>query len=739
MECQQCDSKKLFKVFDGSKRKRARKKRDGVDDNSAATDGSTSGCQANVRRVSSAKVSLQELSTDQNVDGPIEMESIKRERDSSPSVARSPTEVHRSSRSPRRHRRHAREGISLALKAGLVSTPRSISPLQDRDVAMQSIPQDQDSFIYAFLEEAIKGDKKKQRHTRRQEERRISHDREVSGAREHRHHHRRRREEMPSRERDKYSKEDSHGPAIDQAMLYHTFAKLFAQMTEKCNINYNAVPRTQSHKSLQCEVQSRHDAYEVDRRPTRIIGHDRSRENVLAPRIRSQEEFRDRIRSHDKIPTSDQKPDKCNCCYNKVPKYESKLNMSGSRIRAVADERYRDYPDNRSYVDQNRTRQEPPYSDYDRKNYEDEKKRYFEQRASRSFEVHREGYPDDDKCRRTARSDCIKEKLYDEKDKRYDKYYYEKNVVRDRFNGPTKDRRIGKNMDRFERNSIASRDDDYRNKDRDRYSERERDSGLSVADGDTSTISGRSNYLRVVKQEIAEQREAMDKMMKLWKELMRCFKGMSQTNQGQDKGIHESAQNVKESAAAQLRLWRECMRRYETVARDVGDTDARLMEEINKQRSEMAEMSTMWQECLQRYRDMSNDFNSLKQKLVTSESPTRMPAAPLICAEGEGSIPAASYRIPPNYPTIPPMAPGYPHGSPLRSRASAPPAWWWCGEGPRVSPRRRSSPDSRGSRERNRDRDKDRRHRHKDREDTRYKDKSSKPSAARSEHRHRKR
>ncbi|XP_063832624.1 uncharacterized protein LOC135081763 [Ostrinia nubilalis] len=163
----------------------------------------------------------------------------------------------------------------------------------------------------------------------------------------------------------------------------------------------------------------------------------------------------------------------------------------------------------------------------------------------------------------------------------------------------------------------------------------------------------------------------------------------------------------------------------------------------------MAEMASMWQECLQRYREMSSDFNSLKQQVtitkqqfVPPESPTRLPAAPITCAEGEGSVPPAPYRLPPNYPQMPGGMPhlpaGYPGGgSPLRPRASAPPAWWWCGEGARDTPRRRSSPDSRGSRDR--DRDRDRRHRHKDRDDSRYKEKSSKPSAARSEHRHRKR
>lgn len=43
MECQSSDSKKLFKVFDASKRKRTRKKREGLDDTtSVVTDDSAS-------------------------------------------------------------------------------------------------------------------------------------------------------------------------------------------------------------------------------------------------------------------------------------------------------------------------------------------------------------------------------------------------------------------------------------------------------------------------------------------------------------------------------------------------------------------------------------------------------------------------------------------------------------------------------------------------------------------------
>ncbi|XP_022815232.1 zinc finger CCCH domain-containing protein 13-like [Spodoptera litura] len=782
MECKSSDSKKLFKVFDAAKHKRTRKKRDGLDDStSVVTDGSAGGCPPNVGRAPSMKASLQEVAVVQNIPVQHDANNSKRDRDSSPSISRSPVEEqHRGSRSPRRHhRRSTRDGVSLALKAGMVSTPRSISPPQEGDGVGGPIPQDQDSFIYAFLEEAIKRDKKKQRHARRREqERRVSNEdlRERSAPRDrerHRHHHKdrhREKDEIPSREHNKSSRSPKavspRQGGLDQNMLLETFAKFCAQINDKNNTSYSSqpVPRTQSHKSLQCEVIDRRDTYELERQPVRL-SQGKSRELVATSRIRSQENFSCRLRSHDKITVMcDErgKQEKCLCYYDKdSPKYPSKLDISRSRIRPGEDERYRDYPPvtvpTRSCLDPCRGRAPDgrDYRDYDRdfrgRHYDDDRRRYFEQKTSRSFDVHREGYEEDRNCRRTARSDTLKDRRYEERDKRYEemgKYYDEKGAdLRDRQNVSSKDRRYRRNVERFERNSVASREEDYRERDRDRerererererdrYSEKERDSGLSVADGETSTMSGRSNCLKVVKQEIAEQREAMDKMMKLWKDLMRCFKGISQT-QGQDKNMRESAANVKESAAAQLRLWRECMRRYETVARDVGDTDARLMEEIKKQRSEMAEMANMWQECLQRYRDMSNDFNSLKQQLVTPESPTRLPAAPLVCAEGEGPAPAPPYRLPTHYPPHVPPPPGYGAGSPLRGRRSAPPAppaWWWCAEPPTRSPRRRSSPESRTSRER------ERRHRHKDRDESRYKEKTTKPSAARSEHRHRKR
>ncbi|CAG9568124.1 unnamed protein product [Danaus chrysippus] len=726
MECQQSDSKKLFKVFDASKRKRTRRKQD--DNNSLATDESTGVGQG--RRAASVKQSQQDVMQSQNTDGEQDADMSKRDRDSSPE-SRSPGEGHRPSRSPRRHRRTAREGVSLALKAGMVSTPRSTSPRMDGEDASEAIPQDQDSFVYAFLEEAIKRDKKKHRHDHHHERRR-SRERDPSDTKERRHHHKKHRDEC--RHRDKPAKEET--PPADHLALFETFAKLCAQMTDKTGHYANASPvgRSQSHKSLQCEV-LRKDSYDVDHKPVRLHSREPSREQSPT-RARSSEYFRNRVRSHDNVsPPLDDRKENCVCCppYNKLhPRYTSKVIVTDKNRD---EDRYRAYPlestPTRSYLD---TYYRPHADGRDRRDDRDYKKcedrrRACEAKTSRSFDVHRESHNDDERCcRRTARSDGVKDKMYDireyrdrkHEERNYREKYYDDRVRERNYNTQGKER-VRRNSERYERCSVVSKDEDYR----ERYSERERDSGLSVADGENSTISGKSNYLRVVKQEITEQREAMDKMMKLWKELMRCFKSISQT-QGRDK-------DVNESAAAQLRLWRECMRRYETVARDVGDTDARLMEEINKQRSEMSEMATMWQECLQRYRDMSNDFNNLKQKLA-SEIPQHMsadgdppppPPGPAASPPGPHAPPHshAHYRLPHDYPPMPPLPPY--GGSPLRPRASAPPAWWWAeGHLPRDLSH---SPD------------RERRHRHKDREEPRYKEKSSKPSGARSEHRHRKR
>lgn len=180
-------------------------------------------------------------------------------------------------------------------------------------------------------------------------------------------------------------------------------------------------------------------------------------------------------------------------------------NYVGKDYRNSSDERYREFPLNGAPTRHciNQYCRPPDYRDYrdlerdPRRHYDDDRK-YFEQKTSRSFDIHREGYPDDDKCyRRTARSDNVKDKRYSEqRERRYgerEKYSDERRLgTRESY---AKDKRSRRNLERYDRISIASREDDYR----ERYSERERDSGLSVADGETSTVSERSNCLRVVK------------------------------------------------------------------------------------------------------------------------------------------------------------------------------------------------------------------------------------------------
>lgn len=172
---------------------------------------------------------------------------------------------------------------------------------------------------------------------------------------------------------------------------------------------------------------------------------------------------------------------------------------------------YDDRRDSRTYDDGRRTcepdrRAERDYDDKrDIRKYDD-RRRTCEQKTSRSFDMRRDGFVEDDPYyRRTARSDGIKDKTLEDRDYR-DRRYYDR-MNRDKYdekerhrnfgNLPSKDHRSKRNLERLDRMSVVSRDDDY--KDRERFSERERDSGLSVADGETSIISERSNYLRVVK------------------------------------------------------------------------------------------------------------------------------------------------------------------------------------------------------------------------------------------------
>ncbi|KAG7309113.1 hypothetical protein JYU34_005033 [Plutella xylostella] len=691
MACQSGDNKKLFKVFDATRQK-SHKRRDRVEEHSPVTDGSTSGGPALQprSRPASGMPSLQDMSA-------LQLDDITSDLGS-----------------------HRRQGMSLALKGGRVSTPRSISPNADNrkreDAATEVARFDEDSIVYAFLEDAIKRDKKK-RHGKRHEE-------VASPERDSRrkHHHKHRHRDDASMLDHKSRKESP--PPVNQITetIVETFAKLCAQFNDNGRNADKQLPRQISNKSLQCLVEN-----EIDQRPTKLRSPAHSREESPASRVRSHM-------------TIHQRPDRSQPERYKDPsRHPSKQDMRRRDEYPILDPR-------RSRIEVNnlstRGRHSPEYCyrDYDRehRHYEEDKKRQCEQKTSRSFDIHRERY-EGDNVRRTFRSD---DKNYECRHRRFHERGGKKFEDRERFyeDRPREDKGRGKrNVDHhLDRLSVASRDDDYR----ERLSERERDSG-SVADG-ASTVSDRSNYLKFVKQEIAEQRESMDKMMKLWKELMKCFKGVSKPQDQNLKSANATAEQARDSAASQLRLWRECMRRYETVARDVGDTDTRLKEEINKQRQEMAEMAAMWQECLQRYRDMSSDFNKLKQKvsrqLETPEPPTRLAAPAAPCAEGEPQ----PYRVPPPYPPPQPQLHHYAMGgSPLRGRASAPPPppWHWWGEG-RPRRRRQGSQESRGSghsrdrRRRSRSRPRERR---KDRDESRYKDKPSKTSAARSEHKPRKR
>ncbi|XP_041983156.1 serine/threonine-protein kinase PRP4 homolog [Aricia agestis] len=703
MECQASDSKKVLKVFEATKRKRTRKKHEVLEDwQSVASEKSNDRRGAISRHVSPTRGSLHELAKSPNrkLAEDLHGKGVK-ERHSDQSVHNSHQGERHRSRS-RRHRRAPREEVSLALRAGLVSTPRSISPHQNGKDGLGATPHDDSSFMEGLLQEAIKQDRRKLRQSRRREEN-VSRDRrDTSRERRHRRHRDEQEKETKTKKKEK--------PSIDQAVL-ETFIKLCSQM----QVNPGHVTRTHSNKSLQCD-ESRHHVRDYCQR-----SREASKHNLSPTRIRSHDDCR-KMQPRDRntvvdggIQTGCDPYEKSRSRYasrlyvNDIDDRRCPLKVSPTRCHVLVHERSSDEYDRKTVI---------PYED----------RRILGQRMSRSFDVQR----DCDRTYRRSARDRVKDrsfdsgyrdKIYEDRRQKYKDYYDPRD-----YRESTKQNRLYRspNID-FDRASIVSTDD-FRN--REKYVER--DSGLSVAD-DTSTASCKSDYLRVVKQEITEQREAMDKMMKLWKELMRAFKG-PESRREPTKLVVETTANVRSSAAAQLQLWRECMRRYETVARDVGDTDARLMEEINKQRSEMAEMTSMFQECLRRYKDMTDDFNTLKLQLQ-SESPVRLPApypspSPAPCT-GDG---APSYRLPP-YP--PPMS-GVPMMSypPARAQVSAPcppappPAacCWGAGGERGYSPRRRSSPETRACRD----------HRHRDRGESRCKEKS-KPGGSKSEHRHRKR
>lgn len=258
---------------------------------------------------------------------------------------------------------------------------------------------------------------------------------------------------------------------------------------------------------------SRRDLLEDTHRPERLRSRNYSKDNLSPSRIRSHEQVRSRNRSQDTIavPIDDRK-EKCVCCdpYDKqMPKYSSKMNIE---TKHYEDDRFRCYPPDisptKSCVNGKYRSSVPERRDiraYDERIRKyDDRRRQCEHKASRSFDMQREPYTDDRNYRRTARSDGIKDTSYDDREyieRRYEdrkirEKYYDKDIPERNFSHlPSKEHRSRRNLEKFERASVVSRDEDYR----DRYSERERDSGLSVADGETSTISGRSNYLRVVK------------------------------------------------------------------------------------------------------------------------------------------------------------------------------------------------------------------------------------------------
>lgn len=312
--------------------------------------------------------------------------------------------------------------------------------------------------------------------------------------------------------------------------------------------------RTQSHKSLQCEVQSKSNLYDFDHRPTKLWNHEISQDNIPTSMSRSQDNIHERPRSNmrhsiNRSPSAIERKDKY--FYSQYPrenaKYSSKFDLAMSRTR-MEDERYRQYianpektrPDHdheHRYRDQevDHRYRVPDVDHRECREYDDRRivptrdRRNFgehrcEQKTSRSFDMHRD-YVNDERNRRTARSDSHRRRFEDSRDLRVtqDKRYEEPRDFRDsrekkiddcrekycdekfcreskerhHSNLPSRDRRSRRNLDRCDRNSVVSRDD-Y-NRERDRYSDRERDSGLSVADGDTSTVSGRSNYLKIVK------------------------------------------------------------------------------------------------------------------------------------------------------------------------------------------------------------------------------------------------
>lgn len=228
--------------------------------------------------------------------------------------------------------------------------------------------------------------------------------------------------------------------------------------------------RTHSHKSLQCEVASRPNFSEERHTVNTAVKQQRSFETLREIERNSRQEVYQKP-SREKISTNWPS-------FDRGYKVTSKMDLTRERH---AENRYREYPPEnvptRTYLN---PRDRPPFRDFDRERYEDDRRRpCCEHKTSRSFDVHRDY--EEDRCKASTRCES----------KRFDSKYYER--PREQTRNKDHSRR---HVERCDRNSVVSRDE---LRDRDKYSERERDSGLSVADGEVSTVSGRSNYLRVVK------------------------------------------------------------------------------------------------------------------------------------------------------------------------------------------------------------------------------------------------
>lgn len=269
---------------------------------------------------------------------------------------------------------------------------------------------------------------------------------------------------------------------------------------------------------MQCKVSSRGELH-TSQRAGKIRSNCNSVDNLATPKVRSLEQvFRNTLYQ-------------TNCCNNqqneksKNDKYNYKSENYCERYNNGNSDHCGNYnidpAANRSRI----IRQEFNGEDFGRRdcrNYEcchyPERVRHYEERNienpsehyvnEKDFRVcysrvnrdheYKERYDEiREKGPRERREYC--DKYYDGKDNFYGNKKFNSNYPRHQYESNFhKEHASRRNLDsRLERNSVVSRDDFY--KERDRYSERERDSGLSLADGDTSVISAKSNYLRSVK------------------------------------------------------------------------------------------------------------------------------------------------------------------------------------------------------------------------------------------------